>query len=417
MNPRILIGCVMLFTVQSIAQPLRLSEAEHLALSQDPAAEMYLNQQQQYAAQALAKSQLPDPMVKLGLGNLPTDSFTLDRDPMTQVSIGVAQQFSRGDTLQLNAQSFEHQGEQSKLLAFNRQLELMRTLRNTWFDINFAHQAQQLIKQNQSLFKQNVDYVRNQFELGYKQSQDLIKAELQLNKFDEQIAAFAQQEQALRGRLAAWLGEQAFEPLSSDLPSWQDSEAYAQEAQYQHYSLLSQHPKVLAAQKNIDVADKQIAIANEAYKPAFKLELAYGHRRAEEMDGSRRSDLLSGFVTMDVPLFTDKRQDQSLIAAQRGKGMKRAENELLMNNMNGQLNGAIARYSNTHARLQRYQNTLLQQAKQNTAAVLQGYQSNSNDFARVIEAYMDELALTLEYQQLISIKYKALADLRYYQAK
>ncbi|UPW17539.1 TolC family protein [Agarivorans sp. TSD2052] len=417
MIPRYIAGLLMLFVIDASAQSLRLQDAEQIALRLDPAAEMFQQQQQQFAAQAIAQSQLADPMLKLGLGNLPIDSFALDQDPMTQVSLGLAQQFSRGDTLSLNANSFNQRSEQSIQLAQNRQLELSRNIRNIWFEIRFAHQAQQLIKQNQRLFKQNVEHVRSQFELGYKQSQDLIQAELQLNKFDEQIAAFYQQEQALRGRLASWLGAQAFDAFSEQLPHWDDSVSYAMNGTIEHYSLLGLHPKVQAAQKSIDVAENQIAIANQAYKPAFKVEVGYGHRRATEMDGSRRSDLLSGFVTMDVPLFTDKRQDQGVIAAQRGKGIKRAEKDILMTTMNGMLNGAVARYSNTHSRIQRYQTTLLEQAKQNTAAVLQGYQSNTLNFEQVIKAFMDELALSLEYQQLTSIKYKALADVRYYQAK
>ena len=132
--------------------------------------------------------------------------------------------------------------------------------------------------------------------------------------------------------------------------------------------------------------------------------------------GSRRSDLLSGFVTMNVPLFTSNRQDQVVIAATQGKGMKQAEKDLLLIKFNGILNGAIANFSNTEARMQRYQDTLLVQAKLNSAAVMQGYQANTNDFEQVIKALMDEQALELEYHQLHFQSLKTLARVRYFQA-
>ena len=66
--------------------------------------------------------------------------------------------------------------------------------------------------------------------------------------------------------------------------------------------------------------------------------------------------------------------------------------------------------------MQRYQDTLLVQAKLNSAAVMQGYQANTNDFEQVIKALMDEQAFELEYHQLHFQSLKTLARIRYFQA-
>lgn len=417
MQSKIYLGLLTLFTFNVNAQLLTLSAAEEIALQQDPTAQLYTAQQASFKAQGISKSQLADPMIKLGLGNVPVDSFSLTEDPMTQFSIGMSQQFSRGDTLALNAQSFALQAEQSVQMSANRQAELKLQIRELWFDIRFAKLAQEILQKNQALFKQNVENLYHQFELGYKQNQDLISAELELAKFDDKIAAFAQQEQALRGQLQAWIGPQAFEQLDPLLPQWQKSRDYAQQGKFKHYQLLANHPQVLAAQQAIDVAENSIEIANESYKPAFKVELGYGHREALEMgSSSTRSDLVSGFVTMNVPLFTSNRQDQVVIAATQGKGMKKAEKDLLLIKFNGMLNGTIANFLNTQSRMQRYQNTLLVQAKLNTEASVQGYQANTNNFEQVIKAFMDEQALELEFHQLHYQGLKMLARIRYFQA-
>jgi len=417
MPSKIYLGLLALLSLNASAQQLTLSIAEDIALQRDPSATLYRAQQTSFKAQAISQSQLADPMIKLGLANVPIDSFSLSDDPMTQFSLGLSQQFSRGDTLELNAKGFALQTQQSIHLAENRQLELKLQIRELWFDIRFTRMAQEILIKNQDLFRQNVTNLYRQFELGYKQNQDLIKAELELAKFDDKISAFAQQEQALRGQLVSWVGPQAFVDLDSQLPEWSQSREYAQQAQVQHYPLLANHPQILAAQQAIDVAKNTIATANESYKPAFKVELGYGHRESMDMStGSNRSDLLSGFVTMNVPLFTSNRQDQVVIAATQGKGIKQAEKDLLLIKFNGILNGAIANFSNTQARMQRYQDTLLVQAKLNSAAVMQGYQANTNDFEQVIKALMDEQALELEYHQLHFQGLKTLARVRYFQA-
>lgn len=41
------------------------------------------------------------PKLKVGFGGLPVDSFKFDEDAMTNISVGLMQQFERGDTLDL----------------------------------------------------------------------------------------------------------------------------------------------------------------------------------------------------------------------------------------------------------------------------------------------------------------------------
>ena len=417
MPSKIYLGLFALLTVNANAQQLTLSVAEDIALQRDPSATLYSAQQASLKAQGISKSQLADPMIKFGLANVPVDSLSLSDDPMTQFSLGLSQQFSAGDTLELTAKGFSLQAQQSVHLAENRQLELKLKIRELWFDIRFANIAQTILNKNKQLFGQHVSNLYREFELGYRQNQDLIKAELELAKFDDKIAAFAQQEQALRGQLVSLIGPQAFDEFTMQLPTWPQSLEYAQQSELKHYKLLVAHPQVLAAQQAIDVAQNNIASANESYKPAFKVDIGYGHREALDMDGtSSRSDLISGSISMNIPLFTSNRQDQVVIAATQGKGIKQAEKDLLLIKFNGILNGAIANLSNTNARMQRYQDTLLVQAKSNSDAAMQGYQSNTNNFEQVIKSLMDEQALTLEYQQLRFQNLKTLARIRYFQA-
>ncbi|MDO6684075.1 MULTISPECIES: TolC family protein [unclassified Agarivorans] len=416
-----LYGVVLAVTLSvssaAMAAPLTIERAVEIALTADPSEMLYSQRQQQIAAMGVQSAQLKDPMIKLGLANVPTDSFKLDQDAMTQLSVGVAQEFSRGNTRELNGQRYQILQQQTEYQAAQRRLELSQQIRQMWLNVRFSALAQQLLNDNKRLFERNVEHVRGQFELGYKQSQDLFQAELQLSKYDEQIAGFSQQEQAYRGQLAAWLGGSAFQTFDASLPAWSEALTYANHASIEHYELLVNHPLVQAKQSAIKEAEKQVEIANQSYKPAFKVEVGYGHRRSADMDGSSRPDLVSGFLSMDVPLFTDKRQDQSVISAERGKGIKQAERDLLLKSMNGMLNGQLAQIQNLKQRLTRYQQTLLPQAQANTQAAIQGYQSNTVNFDQVVNAFMDETALQLEFEQLRTQQYQALAQVRYFQAK
>ena len=56
-------------------------------------------------------------------------------------------------------------------------------------------------------------------------------------------------------------------------------------------------------------------VAKEAYKPQFGMNLGYGYRDDTPM-GDSRADLFS-IGEVDLPLFTDNRQDQQVNAAKR----------------------------------------------------------------------------------------------------
>ena len=100
-----LAGAVMLAGWSHAGEPaLTLGEAQRIAVERS----------RQLAAQdasitaaremAVAAGQLPDPVLKLGIDNLPVDGadrFSLTRDFMTMRRIGVMQEFTRDDKRRL----------------------------------------------------------------------------------------------------------------------------------------------------------------------------------------------------------------------------------------------------------------------------------------------------------------------------
>ncbi|GLS90241.1 copper transporter [Psychromonas marina] len=410
---------LLLTTIGFQVSALSLQDAEQKAVQDDPGQKIYQAQQASLIAQGNASSTLVDPMIKLGMANIPTDSFALDSDPMTQLSVGISQQFSRGDTRNITKNGFKLQSETAVFQSLDRRLLVKKTVRELWFNILFTEKSMQLVNENKLLFTSFYRDLESQFSLGLAENEDLIAAEIELALFDEKIAKLKQQSLAYRSFLSEWVGSAAYDKLQSDLPDWSDTSAFiknSESANYQHYSLLAIHPKVQALSQNILVANSNITLAKQDYKPSFKVEFAYGHRLSEMDNGEPRPDLLSGFVSMDIPLFTDQRQDQKMISAQHIKGQKQAEHRLLIRQLNAQLNAEIVNYQQLLSRQDRYQKSLLKQAKLHADILEQSYQSNTRPFKEVIQAYIHQFNLSIEYQQLYFDGLKSLSNIRYFQA-
>src|SRR4051812_24240805 len=98
----------------------------HAQLSMQEAQRRAVERSRQLAAQeaavsasremAVAATQLPDPVLKLGIDNLPVngpDRFSVTRDFMTMRRIGVMQELTRGQKRELRGQRFEREAEKS----------------------------------------------------------------------------------------------------------------------------------------------------------------------------------------------------------------------------------------------------------------------------------------------------------------
>ena len=414
-----LCALMLLFNTNLWAESITLNEAEQIAIQSDPAQHIYQAQRASLIAQGIAGSTLADPMIKLGTANLPMDSFALDQDAMTQLTVGLSQQFSRGTQRSLTQKGFNQQSEIPVYQALDRQLQVKRTVRRLWLNILFIDKSIQIIEENKKLFLVFHRDLESKFALGSVDNEDLIFAEIELSKFDEKLAALTQRSLSYRSLLSEYIGQHADAQLANEVPIWPKTISYLvgeQQGNSDHYRLLSTHPKARILSQNITVADNRIALAEQDYKPRFKVEVGYGHRLSETDMGEDRADLLSAFVTMDIPLFTHKRQDQKLISAQQNKGQKQAEHRLLLRQLNASLNAEISNYQQMQARIQRYQDSLLKQAALHTQLLEQSYQSNTRPFKEVIDAYIYEQNLDLEYQQLYFDSLKSLANIRYFQA-
>src|SRR2546426_11497388 len=90
---------------------------------------------------AVAAGQLPDPVLKLGVDNLPvngSDRFSLTRDFMTMRRIGAMQELTRGQKRELRAQRFDREAEKSLAEKSAAVAAIQRDTALVWLDRFYA---------------------------------------------------------------------------------------------------------------------------------------------------------------------------------------------------------------------------------------------------------------------------------------
>ncbi|NCO46081.1 MAG: TolC family protein, partial [Vibrio sp.] len=225
---------------------------------------------------------------------------------------------------------------------------------------------------------------------------------------DEKLQANQQMQQRIVSQLSEWLGSAWLveQPMlaAEESVDWSRLEVQlaAINGSTTHYALLVTHPMVGMAEAAIHTNQTQVEIAQTAYQPQFGVEVMYAYRQANSMQGGPAADMVSAYLTMDIPLFTGSRQDRNHAAAQYQVGAAKSQRDVLLAQMNAKVNALLVDKMNLEQRLSRYQTTLLTQAKARTQAVERGYENNTSQFNDVVSAASDELALQLEQMRLMT---------------
>ncbi|OBT31124.1 TolC family protein [Vibrio splendidus] len=391
----------------------QLNTLIEVALGQDGNRKQYFAQSQAMRETGIANATLMDPKLKVGFGGLPVDSFQFDEDPMTNISVGLMQQFERGDTLNLQQKKAGQQADALALQVQARELTVANSMTQLWLELGYQKVAEGVMRENRRLLVELENYVQTNYSIGKSEAQDLLNAQLQVSKLDEKLQANQQVQRRLISQLSEWLGSDWLGSQVLDSQGtlnatnqidWSllESKLATNTDSTKHYQLLTDHPLVKISDVSISSNQTQVELAEQAYTPQFGVEVMYAHRQANNMAGEPASDLVSAYLTVDIPLFTGNRQDKNLSAAQYQVGAAKSQKDTLLSQMNAQVNALLVDKANLTQRLERYQSTLLPQTAARISAVERGYQNNTAQFNDVIAATTDELALQLEQQRLIT---------------
>ena len=177
---------------------MTLRQVEQAALQNDPVVAADLARSAALREAAVAEGQLPDPKLKLGLFNLPLDTFDIKQEPTTQLRFGINQAFPRGDTLQYRQRRIERQADVQQARAEDQKRKLLQAVREYFLDLYFQSRAGEIIQASRGFFVQLVEITQAQFASGPANQQDVLRAQLELSRLDDRATRIRNREEVDR---------------------------------------------------------------------------------------------------------------------------------------------------------------------------------------------------------------------------
>ncbi|MGI9235537.1 MAG: TolC family protein [Woeseiaceae bacterium] len=389
--------------------PLTLTEAEDIALANEPGQAAMLAAADALDEQAVAAGLLPDPTLLLGLHNFPIDSGGFSTEGMTQAQLGVRQVFTRGRARALGSERLKAMADERTKSAHARSRDVMSATRVAWLETYFWQAAHRIVSESRPFFEDLVNVTRSMYAVGRKSQHDVLRAELELSRLDDRLIEAGRARAESQAALSQWLGDDAYRPIAIRLPTWSRPPAKADLRRE-----LGEHPRIAAAETTVQAMQSGVDLAKERSKPDWALDVAYGYREGFLPSGEPRSDFVSVSVSVDLPFFRKSRQDSELASALSRRRAAVATRKELHAKLQSELDLRYARWNDLNQRLALYENQILGQSKDQAQAALLAYQSDTGDFSDVMRGSIDDLNTRLEYIRLQierAQSYAALANL------
>lgn len=137
---------------------------------------------------------------------------------------------------------------------------------------------------------------------------EFLTARQEADRLKDAVAAAEQSIAHARNGLSRWIGDEAFRPVTADLPvlpALPPLEVVLERVR--------QHPHLAGAAAQVAMAQTNADLAAAAYKPDWRVEVGYGYR-------PEFSEMAMLQVGIDLPVFTRNRQDRAVAAARPAGG-------------------------------------------------------------------------------------------------
>ena len=378
------------------AEPLTLAEAQRIAVGRS----QQLVAQGALAAaaleQAVAAGQLPDPVLKFGIDNLPADGpdrGSLTRDFMTMRRVGVMQEITHAEKRQLRSERFEREAQRVQA---QRQLTLANIQRDAalaWLDRYYALAQRELLQQQIEESSLQIQGAESAYRTNRGSQADVFAARAAVIVLQDRLSQLDRQARNAALMLARWVGSADSQRPTSGSPPWQSTSLEADISSEQ----LKKHPDLLAISAEIAAAETAARLAQANKKSDITVEASYARR------GPAFSNLLSFGVSIPLQWDQKSRQDRELGAKLAMVDEAKARYEDMLRSREAEVRGWLNDWQTGKDRLVRYRDELIPNARHRSEATLTAYRNGKTDLAAGLLARRDEIearmqALTLEME-------------------
>ncbi|MDQ6880987.1 MAG: TolC family protein [Pseudomonadota bacterium] len=347
---------------------------------------------------ARAAGQLPDPMLRMGIDNLPVtgpDRFSTTRDFQTMKRIGISQEWLSDDKRAARTAAAQAAvgREEAQLKASLADARLQAAL--SYLDAFYAAEALKLTLLMEHHAHEEFEVARARLASATGSGQEVLALSSAWSMTEDDSADVRQQQGVANVALQRWVGEGL-----SGLVAVPDIVGLSEAA------FVDGHPGVLGKEQEVRIARLEAALTATNRSPNWTFELSYGQR-------SGYSDMASMGVSIPLPVAPGARQDRDTAAKLALVEKAQADLAEARRTARAEYGALVIASRVLDQRIDLYRDGVVLHAQQRVEAAVAGYRSNQGTLLTLFEARRVEVEAQRKLLTLKRDLAKARAQLAY----
>lgn len=380
------------FSALAMEPPLSLGQAQQLAVAHS---QQIVAQNQAIIASremAVAAGQLADPVLKVGIDNLPVngpDRGSLTSDFMTMRRVSVMQELTGSDKRQLRAARFERAADKSIAEKNTLIAAIQRDTAIAWLERYYAERIADLVAEQGMQARIEIDAAEGSYRAGRGSQADIFVARSALSLLDDRTSETQRKLRNAKTMLSRWTGLPsdvildgipAIDTIRFDLASLETT--------------LAHHPQIAMLSRQTDIADAEVKLAEANKKSDWSVEVAFQQR------GPAYSNMIS--IGLSLPFQWDQknRQDRELSAKLAMAGQTKAERDEQLRSHVAETRVMLDEWQTNRERAIRYEKELIPLAQERTQALIATYRGGKSSLTELLAARRAEVDIRLQLLQL-----------------
>ena len=317
--------------------------------------------------------------------------------------IELMQMFRFPSKLSKETEIAEINAEHSHHEHYEKELEIVARLKSAYYELWFVQQSLALNQENVRLLQQFVSIAKTKFGVGDASLQDVLKANVELAKLENQETMFQQQEQSAKSMLISILNRQPNDTLG--VASLTDSVVFTLSLDTLRQLALRSRPMLLHDSLAVEESRAMLSLSKSEYLPDLKLGVQYV---TAPMGDFRGWSIIAGISLPFAPWTLAKansRVEEATATISKSSATFNASRNMVLSNV-GDL---YYRAQSAKQQINSYRTTILPQARQSLKASITAYQNGRTDFLMLIDAYrmlvefsMESLMVRMQCEQAVS---------------
>lgn len=417
MNRNFLITTILiLFAVNIFPQGETLEALIEKAIAVSPKLKMLKMKQRAALNKVEQESNLPDPMLMLGVMNLPAGTYSFTEDAMTAKTIGVTQDFPFPGKLSKIAEVEKADVDIMKYEILDDENEIRTNFTMKYNELRLVRKSIQLLNENLELIKSISEIVKTKYSVSSASQQEIFKIELEISSMTAELYELTGEEKSLLAELnALLLRENETEIAADEFPEIIFTERNP-------VSLFNDAVESRPILKNIKLAKEKESIKESLseydYYPEFSFGFQFGYRENIVGEHGEFTDhLVSYNLGVSIPLNYGGKISAKIEENQTMQIYYDEQFQFYLQTIKGKIGASTSKLKSLEERIKLISEQSLLQAEENLRTSLIAYQVGRSDFLYLIDAQQILLKLQNNLFKLKTEYLNELAELEFITGK